>query len=69
MPQALNWLCLCDELAQHRVGQEQTGVREAQIVAAEGDSVIVLFDYRAQKSIQVPDDMRSKIAVLEGQLP
>ena len=39
------------------------------VVAAEGDSVIVLFDYRAQKSTKVPDDLRSKIAVLEGQRP
>ena len=40
-----------------------------QTIAAEGDSVIVLFNYRAQKSTRVPDDLRSKIAVLEGRIP
>ena len=37
-------------------------------IAAEGDSVMVLFNYRAQKSIRVPDDLRSKIATLEGRV-
>ena len=40
-----------------------------QTIAAEGDSVIVLFNYRAQKSTRVPDDLRSKIAILEGRIP
>ena len=37
-----------------------------QTIAAEGDSIIVLFDYHAQKPMRVPDDLRSKIATLEG---
>src|SRR5438132_7268399 len=36
-----------------------------QMIAAEGDSVIVLLNYRAQKPTRVPDDLRSKIAILE----
>jgi len=40
-----------------------------QTIAAEGDSVIVLFNYHAQKSTRVPDDLRSKIATLEGRIP
>jgi acyl-CoA thioester hydrolase len=34
-------------------------------VAAEGDSVIVMFDYEAQRPVAVPDEMRVKIAGLE----
>lgn len=37
-----------------------------QAVAAEGDSVIVMFDYRAQRPILVADDIRAKIDALEG---
>ena len=37
-------------------------------IAAEGDSVMVLFNYRAQKSIRVPDDLRSKIATVERRI-
>ena len=40
-----------------------------QTIAAEADSVIVLFNYRTQKSTRVPDDLRSKIAILEGRIP
>ncbi len=37
-----------------------------QTVAADGDSVIVLLNYAIQKPIRVPDDLRAKIATLEG---
>jgi len=36
------------------------------LLVAEGPSTIVLFDYRAQKPIRVPDDIRRKIEQLEG---
>jgi acyl-CoA thioester hydrolase len=39
-----------------------------QAVAAEGDSVIVLFNYQTQKPTRVPDDLRAKIEVLEGRI-
>lgn len=32
---------------------------------AEGSSVIVAFDYRAQKSVRIPDDIRAKIQQME----
>lgn len=35
-------------------------------VAAEGDSTLVAFDYRAQKSQPIPDDVRAAIEQLEG---
>lgn len=35
-------------------------------VAAEGDSVLVMFDYQAQKPVAVPDDLRAKIEAFEG---
>lgn len=34
-------------------------------VAAEGDSVIVMFDYVAQRPVVVTDDVRAKIAAIE----
>jgi acyl-CoA thioester hydrolase len=37
-----------------------------QAVAADGESVIVTFDYTKQQSIAVPDDVRAKIERLEG---
>jgi acyl-CoA thioester hydrolase len=37
-----------------------------QTIAAEGDSVIVMFDYRAQKPLVVSDEVRSAIDLLEG---
>ena len=43
-----------------------------QAVAAEGESVIVMFDYQAQRPILVADEIRGKIEALEGrsgQLP
>jgi acyl-CoA thioester hydrolase len=36
------------------------------ILAADGASTIVLFDYRSQKPIHVPDDIRHLIEDLEG---
>lgn len=35
-------------------------------IAADGDSVVVMFDYATQKSRRVPDDLREAIAKLEG---
>jgi acyl-CoA thioester hydrolase len=37
-----------------------------QAIVADGESAIVTFDYAAQKSIPVPDDVRAKIERLEG---
>ena len=37
-----------------------------QVIAAEGDSVIVMFDYGAQRPILVADDIRQRIEGLEG---
>jgi acyl-CoA thioester hydrolase len=36
-----------------------------QTIAAEGDSVIVMFDYRAQKPLVISDEIRSAIDMLE----
>ena len=36
------------------------------LLVADGPSTIVLFDYRAQKPIRIPDDTRRKIEELEG---
>jgi acyl-CoA thioester hydrolase len=36
-----------------------------QTIAAEGDSVIVMFDYRAQKPLVVTDEIRAAIDTLE----
>jgi len=33
---------------------------------AEGDSTVVFFDYAAQKSTRIPDDLRDRIRALEG---
>jgi acyl-CoA thioester hydrolase len=35
-------------------------------VAAEGDSIIVMFDYTSQRPILVADDIRARINTLEG---
>lgn len=37
-----------------------------QAVTAEGDSVLVMFDYLAQQPVPVPTDIRAKITALEG---
>jgi acyl-CoA thioester hydrolase len=37
-----------------------------QAIAAEGDSVLVFFDYRSQRPIVVPDEVRAKIEAFEG---
>jgi acyl-CoA thioester hydrolase len=37
-----------------------------QAVAAEGDSVIVVFDYQSQRPVLVADDIRAKIDAIEG---
>jgi acyl-CoA thioester hydrolase len=38
-------------------------------VVAEGDSVLVMFDYQAQQPIAVPDEIRNKIDAFEGRTP
>jgi acyl-CoA thioester hydrolase len=35
-------------------------------VAAEGDGLIVSYDYRAQKKAPLPDEIKERIRVLEG---
>jgi len=37
-------------------------------IVAEGESVIVTFDYQAQKSVRIPDEVRQKIERLEGRV-
>jgi acyl-CoA thioester hydrolase len=37
-----------------------------QSIAADGDSVVVMFNYDTQKSSRVPDALRAAIATLEG---
>jgi len=37
-----------------------------QAIAAQGESVIVLFDYTAQRPVPVPDAIRATIDALEG---
>lgn len=37
-----------------------------QTIAAEGESTVVLFDYKSQKPTPVPDDLRALIEKLEG---
>ena len=39
---------------------------QQQLVAAEGESVLVMFDYQAQRPAPVPDSVRQKIDALEG---
>src|SRR6266581_7739032 len=39
-----------------------------QMIAADGNSVMVLFNYHAKKSTRVPDDLRSKIATVERRI-
>lgn len=35
-------------------------------IAAEGESVVVAFDYQANKSVRVPDDFRAALEKIEG---
>jgi acyl-CoA thioester hydrolase len=37
-----------------------------QAVVAEGDSVIVAFDYQAQRPVRIPDSIRARIDSMEG---
>lgn len=41
---------------------------QQQVVAAEGESVIVVFDYDAQRPRRMPDDVRAAIGRVEGTL-
>ena len=45
----------------HAVWSEQQ-----QAIAADGDSVVVLFDYQQQKPVRIPDDTRATIAKWDG---
>lgn len=40
-----------------------------QKIAAEGDGIIVTFDYRAGKKTAIPDDMREMIEQIEARTP
>jgi acyl-CoA thioester hydrolase len=40
--------------------------RSNDAIAADGDSTVVMFDYRKQKPVTVPDEVRAAIARLEG---
>lgn len=46
---------------EHRLYSEQM-----RVVAAEGDSTIVVFDYAVQKSQPMPPELRERIEALEG---
>jgi acyl-CoA thioester hydrolase len=46
---------------EHRLLSEAAGK-----LAAEGDSTIVVYDYRAQKSTPIPDELRRAIEKIEG---
>lgn len=35
-------------------------------IAAEGESVIVLFDYATQRPMRIPDDLRQQLQTIEG---
>jgi acyl-CoA thioester hydrolase len=37
-----------------------------QQIAAEGESILVTFDYQNQRSVAIPDDVRAQIARYEG---
>ena len=41
-------------------------IQQTQALVADGSSVIVTFDYRQQKSVPVPDDIRRAIEQQEG---
>jgi len=47
----------------HRIYSTKLGA-----IAAEGDSVLVMFDYQAQKPVVVPDSIRAKIDAFEGRV-
>jgi acyl-CoA thioester hydrolase len=55
-----------------RIGNTSITVQHAvyseahQDIAAEGKSVVVLFDYERQKPVRVPEDVRAAIEKLEG---
>lgn len=46
---------------QHRIVSEASGE-----VAAEGESVVVLFDYEAQRPVPIPDGIRKRAREIEG---
>lgn len=48
-------------LMQHRIVSEKL-----QKIAAEGESLIVSYDYREGRKAPIPDDVRKKIEKLEG---
>jgi acyl-CoA thioesterase FadM len=46
---------------QHRVVSERQ-----ELIAAEGDCVVVTFDYQQQKPVPVPEELRLALRRLEG---
>lgn len=55
-----------------RIGNKSVTMEHAiysdalQAIAAKADSVVVVFDYKEQKSCVIPADVREKIAAIEG---
>ena len=55
-----------------RIGTKSVSMEHAiysdalQAIAAKSDSVVVLFDYAQQKSCAIPEEVRAKIAAIEG---
>jgi acyl-CoA thioester hydrolase len=43
--------------------------RRLQAIAAEGEGVIVTFDYRRGVKVPVPDELRRRVQALEAQIP
>jgi acyl-CoA thioester hydrolase len=48
----------------HGVWREKTGTP-----IADGESTVVYFDYAKQQSTRIPDELRQKIAEIEGRMP
>ena len=55
------------ELGRSSFSMEHAAVSETgQWVCADGNSVIVVFDYNAQRPVRVPDEIRAAVDRLEG---
>ncbi len=54
------------EIAEDRIFFEMAIFSETAGLAAIGEAVIVIFDYRTNKKSGVPDSLRSEIAKIEG---
>ncbi len=47
----------------HRIVNDQTGE-----VAAEGESVIVIFDFENQRPVRMPDDVKQAVVEYQGEI-